>query len=255
VARTNVTIIRENAMKNLVLSALLFAGLTQAAGCIIVADDTSGDGTGDVTVSWSLKSSDASGNVIAAGCPAGGDTVQIIAQRGDDLPFTDTFFCSDGAGVADRLPAGNYLVWIQITDGSGVQKFAESSAFPVVVADGATTPLGIDIFTNRAFFQASWTLNGAATTCAAAGATNVSVLATVSGGVDAFDDDNAACSDGEAGKQVFTQTPVPLGAYTVVLAALDSTGASVGDSQALTNKSLDWGNEFENLGTVQILIP
>lgn len=241
-------------MKNLVLSALLFAGLTQAAGCIIVADDTTGDGTGDVNVSWSLLSSDINGNIIAAPCPVGGDTVQIISQRGNDAPFTDTFFCADGGGIADRLPAGQYLVWIQITDSAGVTKFAESSAFPVTVVDGATTPQPIDIFTDRAFFQVSWnlTLGGSPTTCAAAAADKVSVLATVTGGSNGFDDDKAFCTDGEAGKQVFTQTPVPLDSYTVVVAALDTTGASIGDSAPLTNKSLDWGNEFENLGSVTI---
>ena len=38
---------REIEMKNLVLSAMLVGGLTQAAGCIIVADDTT-SGTGDL---------------------------------------------------------------------------------------------------------------------------------------------------------------------------------------------------------------
>jgi hypothetical protein len=247
--------IREIAMKNLVLSALVFAGLTQAAGCIIVSDDTSGDGTGDVDVAWSLLSSDANGNVIPSACPPGADTIQISAQRGNDIPFTDKYLCSAPGGLSDRLPAGQYAVWITITDTNGTTKFAESGAYIVDVVDGAVTPVDIDIFTDRAFFQASWQLTGAASTCAQAGAANMSILATMTGGANGFDDDSQRCIDGEAGKTVLTQTPVPIGTtYTVVVAALDAAGLSIGDSAPLTNRVLDYGNKYDNLGVVQIPI-
>jgi hypothetical protein len=244
-------------MKNLVLSALLFAGLTQAAGCIIVSDDTqTGDGTGDVSVAWALKSSDAAGNVIPSGCPAGADTIQILAQRGNDTPFTDKFLCSDPGGIADRLPVGQYAVWIQITDTNGVTKYAESGAQLVQVEDGATTPINIDIFTDRAFFQASWNLTrGGPTTCAAVNADKVSVLATVTGGANGFDDDKTPCIAGEAGKHILTTTPVPIGTtYTVVVAALNTLGESIGDSAPITNQPLDYGNKYQDLGTVTIPI-
>ena len=246
-------------MKNLVLSALLFAGLTQAAGCIIVADDTQPtDQTGDVQVNWTFRSSDAAGNVISSGCPAGADTVQIFVQHGNDTPFGDKFLCngSGGTGIADRLPVGQYFVWIQITDTNGVTKFAESGAQVVDVVDGATTPVAIDIFTDRAFFQASWNLTrGGATTCAAVNADKVSVLATVTGGSNGFDDDKSRCIDGEAGKSVLTTTPVPIGTtYTVVVAALNTLGESIGDSAAIPNQPLDYGNKFQDLGTVEIPI-
>jgi len=242
-------------MKNLVLSALLFAGLTQAAGCIIVADDTTGDGTGDVDVTWSLKSSDANGTVIPSSCPPGADTIEINAQRGSDIPFTDKYLCSSPGGLADRLPPGQYAVWITITDTSGATKFAESGSYLVDVVDGAISPVAIDIFTDRAFFQASWRLTGAATSCAQAQAGHVSVLATVTGGSNGFDDDSALCTDGEMPKSVLTRTPVPIGTtYTVVVAALDAGGLSIGDSDPKTNRVLDYGNKFDNLGVVDIPI-
>jgi hypothetical protein len=237
-------------MKNLVLSALCFVGLTQAAGCIIVSDDTSGDGTGDVTVTWALQSTDPAGNVVTAPCPAGGDNITINAKRGSDATLTDTYFCTDGAGIADRLPAGRYTVWITITDGSGAIKIAESDGFLVDVAAGANTPVLIDVFTDRAFFQATWDLtrNGNPTTCVAEGAVNMSILATVSGGANGFDDDSHACFDGEANKSVFTTTPVPVGsAYTVVIAALNAAGASIGDSDPITNRTFEYGNAYEPL--------
>jgi hypothetical protein len=243
-------------MKNLVLSALLFAGLTQAAGCIITSDDTTGDGTGDVSVVWTLSSSDAAGNVIPSACPSGADTIQILAQRGSDTPFTDKFRCDQSGGVATNLPVGQYFVWIQITDTNGVTKFAESGAQVVNVLDGVQTPINIQIFTDRAFFQAGWHLTrGGPTTCAAVNADKVSVLATVTGGSNGFDDDKSFCVDGEAGKSILTTTPVPIGTtYTVVVAALDTTGASIGDSAPITNQPLDYGNKYQDLGDVAIPI-
>jgi hypothetical protein len=242
-------------MKNLVLSALLFAGLTQAAGCIIVADDTTGDGTGDVDVAWALLSSDGNGNTIPSACPPGADTIQINAQRGSDIPFTDKYFCNAPGGIADRLPPGQYAVWITITDTNGTTKFAESGAYVVDVVDGATTPVDIDIYTDRAFFQASWQLLGAGVpaACAQTAADRMSILATVTGGSNGFDDDSALCTDGEAGKTILTRTPVPIGTtYTVVVAALNTLGESIGDSAPLTNRVLDYGNKFDNLGVVLV---
>lgn len=243
-------------MKNLVLSALCLAGLTSATGCIIVADDTSGTGEGDLNVVWSLKSSNAVGAVIPSVCPAGADTIVIFAQRGAEVPFSDKYLCSSPSGLATRLPIGQYVAWIQITDTTGAIKFAESAAYPIEVLDGATAQLPIDIFTDRAFFQASWQLTrGGATTCAAVSADKMSILATNTGGSMGFDDDTSRCVDGEAGKSILTQTPVPIGTtYTVVVAALNTAGQSIGDSAALTNRPLDYGNKFENLGVVTIPI-
>lgn len=239
-------------MKNLVLSALLFAGLSQAAGCIITSDDTEPlDRVGDVSASWSLLSSDVAGNPIASSCPPGADAIEIVAQRGNDTPFGDKYRCTDTGGLADSLPIGQYAVWIRITGANGTELYAESAAQLVNVTEGGTAPVAIDIFTDRAFFQASWFLSGAANSCAAAGAGKVSVLATTSGGANAFDDDSINCADGEAGI-VLTNTPVPFGSYTVVVAALNSQGESIGDSAALTGKSLDYGNEYEDLGDVEI---
>jgi hypothetical protein len=239
------------------LSALLFVGLTQAAGCIIVADDTSGGDTGDVDVAWRLLSSDINGTSIPSACPAGADTITIFAQLGSDTPYTDKFLCNQAGGIADRLPPGQYAVWIRITDTQGAIMFAESGAHIVDVVGGGITPVDIDIYTDRAFFQAGWQLTGGATSCAQASATHVSILATVSGGADAFDDDGSLCTSGEGGgKSILTQTPVPSSeSYTVVVSALNQAGLSVGDSQPLTNRLLDYGNEYENLGVVQIIVP
>lgn len=243
-------------MKNLVLSAMLLGAASQLAGCIIVADDTTDPTTGDLDVGWSLSSSNLTTGAITPGtCP--GDTVKVNAVREGDTPYSSKLNCVDGSGPFLDLPAGTYTVWMEITDFSGVTKFAQSAEQTVTVTAGAVTPVDFSLFSDRAFFAASWNLTrqGAPTTCAAVSAGKVSVLATVAGGSDAFDDDSNQCTAGEGANIAITSTPVPVGrAYTVVLAALNAQGLSIGDSAPLTNRELTIGNTALDLQTVTIPI-
>ncbi|MEZ4401066.1 MAG: hypothetical protein R3B06_13665 [Kofleriaceae bacterium] len=253
-------------MQKLVLATMVLGGLSQGCGSVGTspgvdggldsAIDSAVDPAGDIQVTWALHSSDANGQVIAATCPAGGTSLSILAQpAAGGTPYVDKYLCADGAGTATALPPDDYVVWIQITDTAGAVKYAESAAYPVTVADGRTTPLTIDLFTDRAFFQAAWAISqaGSPTTCAAIGATNMSILATVASGTDAFDDDRSTCAAGESGTPVLTNTPVPTGAaYTVVLAPLNSQGAALGGSPARVNQTLTYGNQYLDLGNVPI---
>lgn len=245
-------------MKNLVLSAMLFAGLTQAAGCIIVSDDAPTDFVGDIGVNWSLLSTDAAGNNIGSTCPAGSGTITLYALRdGDTQPYTDKYLCSDTSGLMDRLPEGAYTVWLEITDTSGATKFAISGDYQATVVADGLTPVNVSLYTDRAFFAASWNLTrlGAPTSCAAVNADKVSVLATVSGGSNGFDDDSNQCITGEGTAVAFTTLPVPTGqSYTVVIAALNAAGLSIGDSAPLVNRALQIGNAALDLQTVEIPI-
>lgn len=244
-------------MKNLVLSAMLVGGLTQAAGCIIIADDTSSSGLGDLGVTWSLVSTDGNNNNIAGVCPAGADTVMVHATRAGDTPYNSALNCADGTGPVLDLPEGTYTVWMEVTDHAGTTKFAQSAEQTISVTADVTTPINFSLYVDRAFFAASWNLTRASapTTCAAVAADKMSVLATVSGGSDGFDDDTTLCTAGEGGRQIITTLPVPTGrSYTVVIAALNSAGLSIGDSAPLTNKALAIGNTALDLGTVNIPI-
>lgn len=243
-------------MKNLVLSAMLVAGLSQVAGCIIVADDTS-TGEGALTVSWALQSSDANSQIIPGSCPVGADTMKVYAVREGDTPYTSKLLCANGTGPFDRLPEGTYTVWVEITDHDGLIKFAQSAEQTVNVTADTRTPVNFSLFSDRAFFAASWNLTrlGAPTTCAAVSADKMSILATVSGGTNGFDDDRGLCTAGEGANIAITTTPVPVGqAYTVVIAALNTAGESIGDSAALTERRLDIGNTALDLQTVTVPI-
>lgn len=246
-------------MKNLVLSAMLVAGLSQVAGCIIVADDTS-TGEGDLTVTWSLLSSntsDPANPTIPGGCPVGADTMKVYAVRANDTPYTSKLLCANGTGPFNRLPEGTYTVWVEITDHDGTIKFAQSAEQTVTVTADAITPVNFSLYSDRAFFAASWNLTrtGSPTTCAAVNAGKMSILATVSGGSNGFDDDSLQCTAGEGANIAITTTPVPVGqSYTVVVAALNSVGESIGDSSPLINRALDIGNTALDLQTVTVPI-
>lgn len=243
-------------MKNLVLSAMLVGAASQLAGCIIVADDTT-DTTGDLDVGWALSSTDLNNNnaVVPGSCP--GNTVTVHAERAGDTPYTSKLNCVDGSGPFLDLPEGTYTVWMEITDASGVTKFAQSAEQTVTVTGGTVTPVDFSLFSDRAFFAASWNLTrqGAPTTCAAVSADKVSILATEAGGSNGFDDDHNPCTAGEGNNIAITTTPVPVGrAYTVVVAALNAQGLSIGDSAPITNRQLTIGNTALDLQTVTIPI-
>ena len=163
-------------MKNLVLSTLIAAVASQAAGCIIFSDDDGGTPSdlGQVRLTWTLKSTDvaAPGNPDVAGaCPVGADTATLFALRAGDNAanaFQDKYDCIDGTGVLSDLEPGNYTVWVQISDHDGVTKFAESFSQDITVFAGNTTATPVDIYVDRGFIGVGWQLTGRVTSCATA---------------------------------------------------------------------------------------
>lgn len=249
-------------MKNLVYSTLLAAVATQAAGCIIVSDDDGG-GLGSIHASWALKSTDNQGMPILAGCPAGATTATVFSLPAGAAPasaFQDKFDCIDGAGHVTDLEPGSYTVWVQLTDTSGATKFAESGSQSIIVTDGGTATAPYDIYVDRAFFMVGWNLTGRANSCSGITNDGVSILATVSGGANAFET-LVNCTEGEGRQTVSEPVPSALGGtaiYTVAVSLMRSNGAnppvlqSIGDAAPQTNKALDYGNEYENLGILPI---
>lgn len=247
-------------MKNLVSSILFAAVASQAAGCIIVSDDTQPiDDLGDISISWALKSTNQAGDTIPAGCPVGSDTATLFAlPQGADPSnaFSDSYDCIDGAGLIADLEPGTYIVWVQLTDHAGTTKFAESGSQIIQVVSGLSTPAAYDIYVDRGFFLAGWNLvRGGATSCAAVQNGGVSILATVSGGANGFET-LVNCEEGEGRKTITEPIPSALGGarYTVAISLLNRANPpqSIGDAAPLANKSLDYGNELEDLGIVQI---
>ena len=245
-------------MKNLVLPTLIAAVASLAAGCIFADDGSSG--LGSIQVSWALKSTDAGGNPIASGCPAGSDTAVLFAlPTGAPVAsaFQDAFNCTDGAGVIGDLEPGDYTVWVQLTDHPVAVKYAESGSQQIHVNADGTQAAPFEIYVDRAFFVAGWTLTGRGTSCAAVANGGVSILASTAGG--AGFETLVDCTEGEGRKTVSEPVPSALGGaarYTVAVSLLNMANPplSIGDAPLQSNKTLDWGNEYEDLGVLAIAV-
>ncbi|MCA9677569.1 MAG: hypothetical protein KC464_21275 [Myxococcales bacterium] len=233
-------------MKKLVISAIALAALSQAAGCIFVSDDTGDDvpaGTGTVTASWTLYDDQAT-----TGCPAGGDTAAIYAQRaGDATPYVDLYDCVDGTGSAMDLPLGDYTVWVEIGDGSGFVAQSQPAAISLAT-DGQVTTAFFEIDVYNGFFDVSWTINGGS--CSTIANNGVSVLSTASGTTSGVDD-VFDCADGE-NPAIATTGALPVADYVISVALLESGGnAAIGQADEI-QESITFGNEFVDLGNVTI---
>lgn len=100
-------------MKKLAFTALMFAGLAQATGCIFVADD---DDTGRFHATWSITAGGA-----ASTCDAhGADYVALTSTlAGTAQGYDDLFDCGDLAGTTNPLPLGDYTIAVSIWDDNG----------------------------------------------------------------------------------------------------------------------------------------
>jgi hypothetical protein len=244
------------------MSALVLGGLSQAAGCIIVSDDDPDVvETAAVQVTWDLVNGG-----DPAGCPAGATTAAINALRaGDADPYVFLYDCADGTGATvDEfgdydLPLDSYDVWVDLTDDSGAVLYAQSELATINLdqpGELATAIYTIDVA--NGFFDVAWTLessSGSALTCADVGGEDgVSVLSTISGTTEAFDD-LFDCENGGG-----TTFELPIADYTVAVSIIDDpdgpgpqAGVSLGDADIIQT-SIDYGNQFRDLGTVPIVV-
>lgn len=242
-------------MKKLVIPALLLGAL-QSTGCIFVAgDDDGGDDVapgdeGNIAASWELVAGDQN---TPSGCPAGATTAAIIAQRsGDATPFRDLYNCEDGSGTATDLPLGDYTIWVEITDDNGTTLYARSEAVNATLdLAGETVTANFEINVDHGYFDVSYEFP-TATDCTDPDQDGVSVLSTLSGTTEGYDD-VFLCTDGLA-PNVATTAPLPIGDYTVVVALIDGVGAVLAESDPIQD-SIDFGHEFEWLGTDDQAIP
>lgn len=249
-------------MKNLILSALVIGAASQAAGCIIVAEE---DDTGDASVTWDLLSADQNGNPIPASCPSGA-TSAIIYALPDGAPagdaYIDKYDCAAGGGTAADLPEGRYLVWVRLTDTSETTLYAESGSLVTNIVAGSITPVDHSIFVDHAFYQVSWTLNptgGGSVNCSqVVGQDGVSMVATGPGG--GFIDTIVDCEAGLSPSSTITD-PLPSSLsgtqYTMSVTLLNTQQQVIGQAPTIAaspDRALNYGNEFQDLGTVGIVV-
>jgi hypothetical protein len=232
-------------MKTFVLASLIAASAT---GCIISSDSSNAH----VGATWQVKSVVSNQEI---GCPAGIDTAALVNQpvdpNGNDAgsPIIDLFDCAAGAGTSAALPATMYKTWVQLTDHSGSNVYAESVPAYLDVTDVDLT-YNTDILDDGGYFGFAWVLTqgGAPIDCASAGVegsqAGVELTATVAGGSSAATD-QFSCDDGQGVTSGF-----PAGNYTVSIDAFNGNTA-VGTADPI-NSSIQAQNKVTNLGTVSI---
>ena len=222
---------------------------------------------GGANVTWDLRTTNPERDEISAPCPAGATHAVIYSLPTDgSTPYEDRWPCSDGAGTASDLPPGEYQVWVRLSDGSGQTRYAESERRTVTVTAGgnATVP-PFRIFADRAFYRVGWNLRnagGTAVTCGqVAGLTQVSSRAPGDGanGWQTL----VPCAQGLAPALAIT-VPMPSaltggGAqYNIAIGLLNAQGQSIASAAPIVPspaRALDYGNEIQDLGFVEITVP
>lgn len=222
-------------------------------GCTLCARDS---GDAFLTATWQLRNIATS---TTTACPTGFDTVAVYQQRLDanDLaigaPIIDLFDCVSLGGTSAPLVAARYQVWMEVTDATNANVYAQSTSATVDLSMSDKS-IAFQILNDGGYFGLAWNLvggtSGSSLTCAQAGAVGgVDVVATdiassTNTNADVFD-----CEDYSgitAGYRTAT--------YTISVSALNVSDQSIGTAPALTNKVIGTHNTVTNLGTVTIPI-
>lgn len=242
-------------MKNWIV-ALMFCGgaATLGTGCLLYNDDGTNDVTEDVDgdgasdsgffkVSWNLLSGDAN---APTACPAELDAFQVVTLDQFDKMYVDYFQCADGAGLVEKLPDGNYSVYINMLDKDD-NLLAQSGVEADVVLDGRQADpieLEFNFSIDRGSFELSWQLKEgeSTTTCADKSISEIAVASTLVGENNEAVNDTFTCADGSAA------TPgLPLGTYTIAMSLRDDE-TPVGTAVE-REATLDHGNQFQTIDT------
>ncbi|MBX3155258.1 MAG: hypothetical protein KF773_04605 [Deltaproteobacteria bacterium] len=238
-------------MNKLVLSLAVAVTATNAAGC---GGGGGGDGEIVADLGWVFK--DLATNAVT-GCPAGFDTVKVIAipvdaagnRVGDS--FTDLLDCADGAsGDLVSYDPGLYQIFLEIRQGANGNLYAQSLSEFFDLTAGDDT-FDYTIFNDAGYFAFAWDLraasNNAPVSCNGAGASNVELAVTVTGTND-LRSVKFPCGDGGAVTDALLED-----SYVASVAALNSANAAVGVSAA-QNTDIKDRNQVTELGTIVVPI-
>jgi hypothetical protein len=255
-------------MNKLALATLMTTLISQAAGCIIQDDRNAGGGGGGgsggggggvdvaaISARWSMR------NMVdgaTTACPAGFDTVQLIAQPIDDNgnavgdPSVDLFDCKSQTGTSTDLVPDVYRVWYEVRSHDLATLYAQSLS-QVLDVRQADQSFSADILNDGGYFQLSWDLVGQATKrpidCAqVAGIDSIKAISTSVADARRAYDDKLTCEDHSTVTSGLLQ-----GSYTISIDAMAGT-KSLGKAASLTNKVIEGHNRVTDLGLITIAI-
>lgn len=231
-------------MKNLVLSALVAAAVSQAAGCIIIADDEPLDNK--ISAIWNYKRV----GVTQPSCPAGADGVRLMVQSlPSQAEYVSQFGCNQPV-LTDYFPNGRYRIWTELTLGN--QAYAQSLAVEMDIFD-EDVDLTFDIHEDRGYLLSSWTLAGAtsgnALSCAQVPALANIALDATRQGTTLLTSSLMACPPG-SGFSVAMDAATYTGAYS----AVNGAQARISNTVERTNLQVRDRNQVTTAGSVIIPI-
>jgi hypothetical protein len=232
-------------MKKLILGALLAAA--SSVGCSSSSDSV-------VDVSWTFTHL---ADNSERSCPSGFDTASIISQTIDPvshhltgLQVVDKFDCAAGHGSI-TLPDDTFLIWVEITNTSGSQTYAQSASSFVDTSFGDAT-FDTEILDDGGYFFFTWDLtdpNGALLSCANAGITSSGSVDIISSSVASSSyvkEDKFTCAD-----HYGTTEGLLAGEYDITIQA--ENGGIRGVADPITD-TIDPQNGLTDLGNVLIPI-
>jgi hypothetical protein len=249
-------------MNKLALTTIMMTMLAaQAAGCVVHTRDRDGSGGGGgrdvaaISARWSLRNMADGATTL---CPAGFDTVQLIAQAVDDAgnpvgdPAVDLFDCDSRTGESAGLTPDVYQVWIEVWSHDLGTMYAQSLS-QVLDVRRLDQPFAVDILNDGGYFQLAWDLvektSNRPLECSQLASLGTIKLHSVSI-VDArfAYDDELACEDHAGVTRGLLQGP-----YSIAIEAT-AGDMSVGKAATLMNRTIKGQNSITDLGLITIPI-
>jgi hypothetical protein len=222
--------------------------------CVIETADPRGEGDAALSARWSLRNMR---DGAITDCPAGFDTVQLIAQPAADDPSAvdradvDLFDCRARAGTSKALNPDRYRVWLEVRSHDLADLYAQSLS-QVIDVRRADQQVSFDLLNDGGYFQLSWDLVGGTThralDCSQVGADSITAISTSVADARRAYADTRACEDHTTVTGGLLQ-----GAYTVSIDAIFAD-RSIGKAASLTNQVISGQNRVTDLGQISIAI-
>ena len=252
-------------MKKLALTAVLAAGLSQAAGCIITSDDDPpGD---DPVITADITLSNAGPNPLLCindrNDARGMDGLRVNARlTGTQSGFSDVYNCTVTALVTPPLTSGfgEYDIWVDYINDRGFpndpsQWVVVDSTVPETVFVDRDLHVIAELEIGYGFFNPIWSITdtGGNSVDQCLGGSSVSIISTITGTSTAFEDE-FNCEDGFNDPNGTYTAPLPLEDYTIAADLIASDGSIVTTEASTGNGSIIDGNSYVEMN-IDLVVP
>ena len=260
-------------MRKLVWVLLVVGAASQAAGCFFSSGDDGDDTTGgdpQITATFDVYSG-GPGGVLCQPQQGfeyrGVDFVRVNARLTgtQGAGFSDVYNCDVQAARTPPLTTGpgDYDIWVDYGSDRGFPNDPNqwvitdtTQSVTVFVRAGENLQVAADLRLDNGFFEGNWSLsdtngNAIASCSDIIGQDGVSMIGTIAGTTTAVED-IFNCEDGFNSPTPVITSPAPLGNYVYSFALLNANQQAIGESGDITGAAIIDGNDYEDLGVVDI---